>query len=361
LFEKADAMTKHPSYRALSRYARMLGFGDIHTKIDKETGLHAIIAVHNTALGPAIGGCRFYDYSCAELALEDALRLAYGMTLKAAACGLPHGGGKAVILKPKGLTADNRKALFQSFGDFVHTLNGRYVTAMDVGVTVDDMTTILERTPYVIGARGPGRIDQDPAPSTARGIFCAIRAGLAFTDDRTDYTGLTIAIQGAGHVGLVLAKHCLDHGMRVFIADVNPDATARAAQLGATVVAPDKIETVDCDIYSPCALGGTITHDFIAKTTAKMIAGCANNQLAHHSIAHLLQEKNIVYLPDFLINSGGLINAAMTYAHQNLTVANQKIDEIYDVTLQVLARAAASKKTTARVAEDIAFERLKGR
>ena len=349
-----------PSFNALSRYARMLGFGDVHTKIDKKTGLHAIIAVHNTTLGPAIGGCRLYTYSAAEFALKDALRLAYGMTLKAAACGLPHGGAKAVILKPKNFTADNRSDLFRSFGDFVHTLNGRYVTAMDVGSTVDDMTTILERTPYVIGARGPGRIDEDPSPSTARGVFRAIEAAVKFKLDRDDCKGLRIAIQGAGHVGYLLAKHCADNQMHVFISDINSEATKRAADtLGVTVVAADKIETVDCDIYAPCALGGTISHDFISKVKARIIGGSANNQLAHHSIAGLMQEKGLLYLPDFLINSGGLINAAMTYAHQDITVANKKIDEIYTTTLHLLERAAITGKTTARVAEDISFERLK--
>jgi len=354
-------MTKShiPSFNGLSRYARMLGFGDIHTKIDKVTGLHAIIAVHNTTLGPAIGGCRLYTYTAAEFALKDALRLAYGMTLKAAACGLPHGGAKAVILKPKNLTAENRPDVFRSFGDFVHTLNGRYVTAMDVGSTVDDMTAILERTPYVIGARGPGRIDKDPAPSTARGVFRAIEAAVKFKLQRDNCSGLRIAIQGAGHVGYLLAKHCVDSGMKVFISDINPEASKRAAdELGVTVIDADKIEMVDCDIYAPCALGGTISHDFILKVKAKIIAGSANNQLAHHSIAGLMQEKGLLYLPDFLINSGGLINAAMTYAHQDITVANRRIDEIYGTTLHLLERAASTGKTTARVAEEIAFERL---
>src|SRR3990167_6374413 len=157
-----------PSYSSLMRYAKMLGFGEIHTKIDSKTGLHAMIAVHSNKLGPALGGCRFYSYKCPELALEDVLRLAYGMTLKAAACGLPNGGAKAVIIKPAGLTdLETRKALFRSFGDFVNELDGRYITAVDVGSSTDDMTTILERTPFVSGAKGPGHIDEDPSHSTS--------------------------------------------------------------------------------------------------------------------------------------------------------------------------------------------------
>ena len=146
-----------PRYNTLIRYARMLKFGEIHTKIDPKTGLHAIIAIHNTKLGPAIGGCRFYPYTASEFALQDVLRLSYGMTFKAAACGLPHGGAKAVILQPRGNF--DRAALFRGFGDFIHSLQGRYITAVDVGSTIDDMTTIFERTPFVIGAKGPGRVD----------------------------------------------------------------------------------------------------------------------------------------------------------------------------------------------------------
>lgn len=348
-----------PSLSALARYARMLGFGTIHTKIDKSTGLHAIIAVHDTTLGPAIGGCRFYAYPAAELALKDVLRLAYGMTLKAAACGLPHGGAKSVILKPHNLKPEDRKSIFHAFGDFVHSLGGSYVTAVDVGATIDDMTTISERTSYVIGARGPGRVDEDPSPSTARGVFQAIKASVKFQLNRANCEGLRIAIQGAGHVGFVLAKFCIENGMTVYIADPNSDATARAAAIGAIVVPIDQIESIDCDIYAPCALGGTVSHHLLTKTKAKIIAGSANNQLAHHSIAGALQARGILYLPDFLINAGGLINAAMTYTHQDLSIANDKIDEIYDTTLHLLQRAKSTGNTTTRVAEEIAYERLK--
>ena len=186
--------------RALLRYSKMLGFGEIHTKIDKKTGLHAVIAVHNITLGPAIGGCRFYAYPNPELALEDVLRLSYGMTLKAAACGLPHGGAKAVIIKPKNLNdAETRKAIFRSFGDFVNEMNGRYITAVDVGSTVDDMTTIFERTPYVCGAKGPGRVDEDPSHSTGRGVCRAIQAAVKFKFGKTDLKDVHVVVQGVGH------------------------------------------------------------------------------------------------------------------------------------------------------------------
>ncbi|OGT40993.1 MAG: hypothetical protein A3F13_09645 [Gammaproteobacteria bacterium RIFCSPHIGHO2_12_FULL_40_19] len=346
------------SYKALIRYAKMLKFGDIHTKIDTNTGLHAIIAVHNTKLGPALGGCRFYPYQSPELALKDALRLSYGMTLKAAACGLPHGGAKAVIIKPKG--EFDRKALFRSFGDFVQELNGRYITAVDVGSTLEDMTTIFERTPFVCGASGPGRVDEDPSPSTAQGVFRAIQAAVKFKFQKNNCDGIHVAIQGVGRVGYHLAKYLSEDGAIVTISDTNKYAVEKCAkELQVASVSPDQIENIACDIFSPCALGGTITLDFIHRTKAKIIAGAANNQLAHHNNTHVMQERGIAYLPDFLINSGGLINAATTYAYQDLSKVNKKVDEIYDITMTMLERAAKSGKTTNAVAEAMAFEKLK--
>lgn len=352
------AVSKNPSYNSLTRYARMLGFGEIHTKIDSKSGLHAIIAIHNTKLGPAIGGCRFHTYASPELALKDALRLAYGMTLKAAACGLPHGGAKAVIIKPKG--DFDRNTLFRSYGDFVHQLNGRYITAVDLGSNISDMTTIFERTPYVIGAKGPGRVDEDPSPSTARGVFRGMQAAIKFKLKRDDCKGVHVAIQGAGHAGYPLIKLLVEHGALVTIADTNNDAVLRCVnEFGVNTVDPTEINSIDCDVLAPCAMGGTITLDLIRHLKAKIIAGSANNQLAHHNNTHVMQERDILYLPDFLINSGGLINAATTYTYQDLTIVNEKVDQIYDVTMTMLERAAKSGKTTTQVAEEMAFERLK--
>lgn len=346
------------SYTALMRYARMLRFGDIYTKIDSATGLHAMIAVHNTTLGAAIGGCRFYPYASPEAALQDVLRLSYGMTLKAAACGLPHGGAKAVIITPRGNY--DRASIFRAFGDFIQELKGRYITAIDVGTSMEDMTTILERTPYVIGAEGPGRVDQDPSSSTAKGVFRAMQAAIKFKWKRDDCNDIRVAIQGVGHVGYTLAKHLTEHGAKVIVSDTNEQKLARCKQeFGTEIVAPHEIEKVACDIFSPCALGGTITHHLVQETQASIIAGSANNQLAHHNNTQLMQERGIIYLPDFLINSGGLINAAMTYAYQNVSMADKKIDEIYTVVQTLLERAAHSQKTTTTVAEEMAFERLK--
>lgn len=350
--------TRIPSYKSLIRYASMLKFGEIHTKIDPKTGLHAIIAVHNTTLGPAIGGCRFYPYATPELALEDVLRLSYGMTLKAAACGLPHGGAKAVIIKPKGHF--DRKAIFRSFGDFVHELNGRYITAVDVGSDTDDMTTILERTPYVCGAKGPDRVDIDPSPSTARGVFRAIQAAVKFKWNHADLKKIHVAVQGAGHAGYPLIKLLAEHDAKITIADINQNAVDRCVkEFNVNVVNPNEIAKIDCDIFSPCAMGGIITPNLIHHLKAKVIAGSANNQLAHHKDADAMQKRGIIYLPDFLINSGGLINAATTYTYQDLSKVDEKVDNIYDIALKLLTLATQSGKTTTTVAEEMAFERLK--
>ncbi|MCX7120516.1 MAG: Glu/Leu/Phe/Val dehydrogenase [Gammaproteobacteria bacterium] len=350
-----------PHYSALIRYAKMLGFGDIHTKIDSKTGLHAIIAVHNTQLGPALGGCRFYTYPAPELALKDALRLSYSMTLKAAACGLSHGGAKAIILKPKNLTdIEAKKAIFRSFGDFVNELNGRYITAVDVGSSVEDMTTIFERTPYVCGAKGPGRVDEDPSHSTARGVFRAMQAALKFKLQRDDFADIHVVVQGVGHAGYHLVKDLVAHGAKVTISDINKTALEKCvADFNVATVDTDKAERLPCDIFSPCAMGGTITQNFIQHTTAKIIAGIANNQLAHRSNSATMQARDILYLPDFLINSGGLINAAMTYAYQDLSMVDAKVNQIYDIVLIMLERAAFSGKTTTAIAEEMAFERLR--
>lgn len=355
--ETAKKLRTH-HYKTLMRYARMLKFGEIFTKIDPHSGLHAIIAVHNTQLGPAIGGCRFYPYSSPELALKDALRLSYGMTLKAAGCGLPHGGAKAVIIKPKG--DFDRQAIFKSFGDFVHELNGRYITAVDVGSTLDDMKTISERTPFVTSISPTGDIEGDPSVSTAKSVFRAIQAAVKFKFNKDNCQGIRVAIQGAGRVGYFLAKNLVTDGAIVTISDINQKAVEKCVNtLSISSVSPDQIETVDCDIFSPCALGGTITRDFIQHTPAKIIAGAANNQLAHHSNAHLMQERGILYLPDFLINAGGLIQVAMEYTYHDLSKANEKIDTIYDVTLTLLTRAQQSGKTTNIAAEEMALEKLR--
>lgn len=345
-----------PDYKALMRYAKILGFGQIHTKIDKETGLHAIVAVHSTKLGPAIGGCRCFSYPAPELALKDALRLSYSMTLKAAACGLPNGGAKAVILKPAHIT--DREALFHSFGDFVNSLNGDYITAVDIGTGADDMTHIAQRTPFVIGAKNPD-FETNPSIHTALGVLRSIQAAVFFTMKKDSLKGIRIAVQGVGKAGYKLVGFLVERGAIVTIADVHADLVKRCqAEFDVTVVSPEKIESIECDVFAPCAMGGTVNRHLIDRIKARIIAGAANNQLAHQVYAQTLKNKGILYLPDFFINAGGLINAAISYTSRDLNLAEENVNKIYDNTLALLARAQKENITTTQAAEEIAKERL---
>lgn len=347
----------HHRHGALMRYARMLGFGDIHTKIDPSTGLHAIIAIHNTQRGPAIGGCRLYDYRSAGLALKDALRLSYMMTLKAAASDLPHGGAKAVILKP--LFIKDRDAIFRGFGDFVHEMNGRYITAMDVGTTTHDMDIIAERTPHVIGAAGIDSIQGDPSPYTANGVIRGIQAAVCFKLKRDSLEGIRVAVQGAGKVSYYLCEHLHEQGAKITVTDVKLEATQRFVdEFNAKVVTPEEIYDVDCDIFAPCAIGGTINRDTLNRLKATIIAGAANNQLAHRKYGVTAQKKGILYAPDFVINAGGLIQSAATHDYHDVSIANKLINQLYDRMITLFERAEKTNQPTTEIAELIAIEKL---
>jgi leucine dehydrogenase len=342
---------------ALMRYARLLGFGDIHSKLDPETGLHAFIAIHNTNRGPALGGTRFYEYTTAGMALKDVLRLSYMMTLKAAINNLSHGGGKAVIIKPK--IIKDREALFRSFGDFVHEQNGRYIAAIDVGTKTEDMDVVATRTPYVIGASHVHEGHQDPAIHTALGVFRSIQAAVLFKLNKDSLKGLHIAIQGAGHVGYALAKSLHEQDAIITMCDPDEDALRRCVnEFKIKTVACDKIYDVDCDIFSPCAMGGIIDLDTINKLKCSIIVGSANNQLAHNKYADVLKDRNILYGPDFLVNSGGLINAALVYDSNDQALALQHIMNIYDTCLELFERSKNEDLATTVVAEKTAIEKL---
>lgn len=339
------------------RYAKLLGYGDVHVKRDTATGLHSIIAIHNTNRGPALGGTRCYAYETAGQALKDVLQLGYMMTLKAAISDLPHGGGKSVIIKPPQI--NDRDALFRSFGDFVHEQNGRYIAAIDVGTQTHDMDIVATRTPYVIGAADMHEGHSDPATHTALGVLRGIQASAQFKLNKANLNGLHIVIQGAGHVGYTLAKLLAEQDCQISISDPDTVAVQRCVtEFAATAVACDVIYDVDCDIFSPCALGGILNLKTINRLHCSIIAGSANNQLAHRKYAHLLDEKNILYAPDFLINSGGLINAALVYDSADEILATQHIMRLYETTLQIYERAAREHLPTTRVAEQIALEKI---
>jgi leucine dehydrogenase len=336
-------------------YALSHDFGEIHFKVDPKTGMKAMIAIHNTKLGPALGGCRFIEYSSTAEAINDAMRLARGMSYKAASVNLPLGGGKAVIIKPKG--AYDRIAYLRAFGQFVNDLGGRYITALDSGTELVDMDIIAEHTPYVASR---SIHEGDPSPYTAKGILRGIEAAVQFKLGKNSLKDLHIAIQGLGHVGYLLATHLHALGAKLTVSDINSARTELAKNtLGATVVPTSQIHAVPCDVFSPCALGGIINDTTINELKTTIVAGAANNQLAHSYHGQLLHDKGILYATDYVINAGGLIFAASKYLETSETQANEQSDNISEILLQIFARSRQENRPTSEIADQIAQEKLK--
>lgn len=348
---------KYTAADSLLRYAEFLGFGEIHTKIDEKTGLKAIVAIHNLKRGPAIGGCRFAVYQTVDKAYEDALRLGYMMSYKAAINNLQHGGAKAVLIKPK--VIKDREAYFEAFGEFVNDLGGRYITAVDSGTSPAEMDLIARRTPYVTCTSKSGG-DSDPSPLTALGVRRAMEAAVKFKMNRDSLEGIRVAIQGAGHVGYYLAKEITERGGQVIISDINLKALQRCVdEFDAIIAHPNDIYSVDADIFAPCALGATVNKDTIKQLKVKIVAGSANNQLAHHHYGALLHERGILYAPDFLINAGGLIHVAVIYDHGDMKKSMEQINNIYHTVYDIYERSAHENLPTSQIAEQIARDRLK--
>ena len=344
-----------PRIDTLMRYANMLGFGDIHTKIDHTNNLRSIAAIHNTDLGPAIGGCRFYPYTSFSYAYKDVLRLAYMMTLKSAISELPHGGAKAVVLYPK--HAFDRRKLMNAFGDFVNTLQGEYITSMDVGTTAEDMDYIAERTPYVIGTTKA--LQADLASYTGLGLFRGLEASAKFKLGRDSLENVHVALQGAGKVSYELCKLLHKARAKITLCDINAASLPRyQEEFGATIVAPEVIYDVPCDIFSPSAIGGTINKHTIDRLNTSIVAGAANNQLAHTRFTQLLEQKGILYAPDYVINAGGVIYAALAYGHKSEEEILQKIDAIYPRLLRIFEEAQSDGISTTEVSFKMAKRRL---
>lgn len=339
-------------------FAEYLGFGDIHIKVDQATGLKAIIAVHSNKLGPAIGGTRFIPYGSTDAAIRDALKLANMMSYKSAICNLPHGGGKSVIMRPAEIK--DRAAMFRKFGEFVDEVGGRYIAAMDSGTKVTDMDEIAKSTKFVTctsDTHGNG----DPSPLTALGVFRGLEAAVKFKLNTDDLTDLRVAIQGVGHVGYYLAKQLHERGAKLTVCDVKADATQRCVdEFQATVVAPDDIYDVECDVFSPCALGGVINDSTIEKLKASIIVGAANNQLAKMSLDKVLFDRDVLYAPDFLVNAGGIIHVAGIYDYGDGEKGHQQIMALYNETLNLLQRSKKDNIPTNQIAIKIAKERLSG-
>lgn len=348
---------KHTALDGLFRYAEFLNFGEIHIKFDPATQLRAIIAVHNLKRGPAIGGCRMVRYRSTDSAFEDAMRLAYMMSFKAAMSNLPNGGAKAVLIAPK--VIKNRRAYLLSFADFVESLGGCYVTAVDSGTSMEDMDIIAERTSYVTTTTALGELG-NPSLHTATGVRRSIEAAVRFKLGKDTLDGIHVAIQGAGHVGYALAKELHDLGAVLTMTDVNPTLLQPCIdEFKATICEPDMIYSVKADVFAPCALGSVLNIKTIHQLKASMVVGSANNQLAHHHNADLMHERGILYAPDFVANAGGLIYASAMYDHGDFEKARQQVCDIYQNIIHIFEQSIKENRSTLDIAESMALARLR--
>ncbi len=320
------------------------------------SGLRAIIAIHDTTLGPALGGCRMWPYRSLDDAVTDALRLSRGMTYKNSAMGLSLGGGKAVIIGDS--RKDKTEELFRAFGKFVHSLGGRYYTAEDVGISPTDMGFVRLETPYVAGL---AETSGDPSPVTAYGVFVGMKAATKLVLGTRSLKGLHVAIQGLGHVGYYLAKHLKEEGARLSVSDIYDDRLRIAKdEFGADIVPPEQIHKLDCDIYSPCALGAVLNDTTIPEIRAKIVAGAANNQLAEPRHGEMLAKLGILYAPDFVINGGGVVNCAQEFhpAGYNRERAFSIAATIEQKLLDIFSVSAIQHIPTHKAAETLAEERI---
>ncbi len=328
---------------------------------DEDTGLKAIIGIHNTTLGPALGGTRMWQYNNEWEALNDVLRLSRGMTYKSAITGLNLGGGKAVIIGDA--KTQKNDALMRKFGEYVNSLSGRYITAEDIGMETRDMDVIREVTPHVTGVSETIGGSGNPSPVTAYGVYMGMKAAAKYRFGTDNLEGKKVLVQGVGHVGETLVKHITDEGAKVILNDINE---ARLEELskkyGANVVLGNDIYGLDVDIYAPCALGATVNDESIAQLKAKVIAGAANNQLANE-LKHgkLLREKGIAYAPDFLINAGGIINVYAEVVGYDKAESLKRTENIYNTTLDIFNLADKESITTHQAAFNIAQARIDAR
>ncbi|MDP9070807.1 MAG: valine dehydrogenase [Actinomycetota bacterium] len=324
---------------------------------DGPTGLRAIVAIHSTRLGPALGGTRFFPYRSEDDALEDVLRLARGMTYKAAVAGLDLGGGKAVIIGDP--ATDKTEALLRAYGRFVDSLGGRYITAEDVGTTQPDMDVIRRETTQVTGVSRYLGGSGDPSAATAYGVLHAMKAVARHLWGTTVLQDRHVVVSGVGKVGYHLARHLVEERARVTVSDVSPAALDRAAtELGVEVAPVEKAHAVECDVFSPCALGGALHAGTIAELRCAAVVGCANNQLADRACVQLLEEAGVLYAPDYVVNAGGVINIAEELRGYHRQRAYANVRRIFDTTAAVLAAAQTGKITTTVAADRMAERRM---
>lgn len=324
---------------------------------DRATGLKAIIAIHDTTLGPALGGLRILDYKSEEEAIIDVTRLARGMTYKNAAVGVNLGGGKSVIIgDPKEIKSEE---LFRAFGRFIESLGGRYITAEDMNTTTQDMAYVNSETDHVVGLEGKSG---DPSPVTAFGIFRGIQAAVNEVYGSDDLTGKRVAVQGLGAVGYKLCKDLHEAGAQLIVTDTKKANIKQVVEeMGAIGVAPDEIYGVDCDVFAPCAIGAIINDFTVDQLKCKIVAGSANNQLAEARHGQILHEKGILYVPDYVINSGGVINVDEEIKGYNRERAMSRAAAIYDSVKRVFEIAKRDGIPTSEAADRMAEERIEAR
>jgi glutamate dehydrogenase/leucine dehydrogenase len=324
---------------------------------DRATGLRAIIAIHSTRLGPALGGTRFHPYPSEEAALDDVLRLARGMTYKSAAAGLDLGGGKAVVIGDP-LTSKT-EALLRCYARFVDSLGGRYITAEDVGTSQADMDLISRETRHVTGISRSLGGSGDPSEATAFGVLHAMKAVTRHLWGSTNLEGRHVAVSGVGKVGSALVRHLVEERARVSVGDIVPAAVDRAVRrFGAEAVPVEKVHALDCDIYSPCAMGAALNRSTIPELRCQAVVGSANNQLADESCVGLLDEVGVLYAPDYIVNAGGVVNIAEELISYNRERAYANVRRIFDTTAAVLAAAEELRITTAEAADRLAERRI---
>lgn len=330
----------------ISEMAKKWGHEQVVFCYDEETQLNAIIAIHDTTLGPALGGCRFWNYASEEEAVFDVLRLSRGMTYKAAVAGLSLGGGKAVIIgDPKKL---KNPLLFKRFGRFINSLAGRYITAEDVNMSEEDIGHIGSQTAYVTGRSAKEGGSGNPSPVTAYGVFQGIKACVKFKHNQSDLKGLSVAVQGTGAVGSHLCKLLHDDGAKLIVSDINPVALEKLKKtLGVELASLKEIHKQNVDIYAPCALGAILNDDTIPEIKAGIIAGAANNQLLDESKhMQMLEERQVLYAPDYVINAGGLINVCHELKGYDESAAIADTEKIYDALLKVFNESKTKKIST---------------
>lgn len=338
-------------------YMERYGYEQLVLCHDSGLRLTAIIAIHDTTLGPSLGGVRVWDYPSEEEAVLDALRLARAMSYKSAAAGVNLGGGKAVMVGTP--APEKREACFRALGRFVESLSGRYIVTEDVGSYVQDMEYIRTETSFVTGLPVEMGGSGDPSPLTSLGIYQALRACAEEVFGSPSLKGKRIAVQGLGKVGSYLLPYLAKEEAKLIVTDVKEGAAQKAArEFNAQVVAPDQIYDVDCDIFSPCALGAVLNRNTIPRLRCKIVCGGANNQLQEDGDGAHLEQRGILYAPDFVANAGGIINISVELTGYDAELAQRKVKGIYDTMRRVLARSKAQKVPTARAADLIAEERI---